>query len=91
VAKPHRCSWCGEQIPVGELYTRWSGRYEGQMFTCKCHVECQKAMQLWQEQTGETEYPDVGSMTRGCTCEKGDVGHGTYPSCVKPGEASNVL
>ena len=21
--KPHRCTWCGEQIEIGEKYMRW--------------------------------------------------------------------
>jgi hypothetical protein len=35
-------------------------------------------------QPGEYEYTP-GEFTRGCTCEAGDIGHGTYPDCVKQG------
>lgn len=38
--KPHRCSWCGQEIPVGSTYREFANVYEGE-FQCNVfHQEC---------------------------------------------------
>ena len=40
--KGHRCTYCGEAIPVGEPYTRQTGVYDGSWYVSKLHDECFK-------------------------------------------------
>jgi hypothetical protein len=83
--KLHRCSWCSERIERGEVYKRWVCIGDDGPMTCKMHQECHAAMERFAAaQPGEYEYTP-GEFTRGCTCEAGDIGHGTYPDCVKQG------
>lgn len=42
--KAHECSWCGEQIGVGESYTRYRWFRNGDAGTCRMHPECLLAM-----------------------------------------------
>ena len=37
--KVHRCTWCGEDIKVGEQYTTWKS-VDDSWFTSKMHPEC---------------------------------------------------
>jgi len=37
---PHRCTYCGEAIPVGTQYEHQTGVYDGRWFTNKAHTEC---------------------------------------------------
>jgi len=83
--KPHHCSWCSERIERGEVYKRWVCIGDEGLNTCKMHQECHAALERFAAaQDGAYEY-DPGTFTRGCTCEAGDSGHGTYPTCVKMG------
>lgn len=41
--KAYRCDVCHVQIPAGTRYARWSGRYEGDFFTCAVHEPCRAA------------------------------------------------
>lgn len=41
--KEHRCSWCGQQIPIGERYLRSRVVFEGDPQTNKLHSECADA------------------------------------------------
>ena len=41
--KAHRCSWCGQPIPVGEEYVRTRFVFEGDPGSNKFHMECDKA------------------------------------------------
>lgn len=38
--KPHRCTYCGEDIAKGENYIFQKGNYEGSWFESKMHPEC---------------------------------------------------
>lgn len=38
--KPHQCDWCHETLAVGELHWVSSGRWDGQMFRHRKHIEC---------------------------------------------------
>lgn len=36
--KPHRCHICGDEIPIGAMYSRESGKYDGEFFDrCTCN------------------------------------------------------
>lgn len=39
-AKDHRCEWCGETIPNGDIHTRGSGVWEGDWQNWRMHNEC---------------------------------------------------
>ncbi len=53
--KPHRCTWCGEQIPKGERYWKWKS-VEDSWSTSKMHDECLVALNNEWAESGETEY-----------------------------------
>jgi hypothetical protein len=39
-AKEHRCTYCGEGIPKGEVYQEQTGFWDGAAFRSKFHGEC---------------------------------------------------
>jgi len=86
--KRHICSWCGEDIPKGTIYHRRFCVNGGDVCTIKQHPECAEAeLHHWSQTSGDEWEP--GTFTRGCTCERGDTGHGTYDTCTKmPSSAS---
>lgn len=43
-AKDHRCTYCGEGIPKGEVYREQTGVWEGAAFRNTFHEECFKAL-----------------------------------------------
>ena len=43
--KFHRCSWCWEEIQIGETYARYRYFDYGEAGTCKMHPECLSAME----------------------------------------------
>ncbi len=80
--KKHKCSWCGEIIEQWETYLRGFCVFEGVASTFKMHQECSHAeskLLQYSDDCGWFWY----SFTRGCVCDNGDKGHGTYPSCQK--------
>lgn len=79
--KVHRCHWCGQRIEIGSQYVTYCYGNDDGVARMKMHPECHEACGKWVEQTGETEF-DAYTWTRGCTCEAGDRGHGTYPTCT---------
>jgi len=38
--KPGKCFLCRGTIELGDPYTRYSGKYEGEFFDNKFHIEC---------------------------------------------------
>ena len=81
--KRHRCSWCAEAILPATTYTRYVCFGDDGVGTVKVHPECYTAMQRFYEEDPYFEWAAGDCFTRGCTCESGDVGHGTYPTCTK--------
>jgi hypothetical protein len=79
--KRHCCSWCGERIEAGTVYLRRFCVGPDGPSTVKQHPECAQAEAHYYKETGEHEW-DYGVFTRGCICESGDSGHGTYPTCI---------
>jgi hypothetical protein len=75
------CSWCPERIQKGEIYKGWTWFGDGAPVKIKMHRECYAAMQRYFAERQESEF-EMHVNTRGCTCEAGDRGHGTYPSCT---------
>ena len=43
-AKDHRCTYCGEGIPRGEVYQEQTGVWDGAAFRNKFHAECFQAL-----------------------------------------------
>ena len=56
--KERKCSLCGETIEVGERYSRYSGKYEGDFFDEKYHIDCYDLIGKYCLSTGENEYDD---------------------------------
>jgi hypothetical protein len=82
--KRHRCDWCGQHIEVGEIHPVYTAFFEGTATRIRMHAECRKAMDAVTAKEGWIEWMP-GDYTRGCTCEHGDPGHGTYSEClIKP-------
>ena len=40
--KEHRCEWCGGKINKGERYDYKVGTFDGDFFTIKSHIDCDK-------------------------------------------------
>lgn len=51
--KEHRCSWCGQPIPIGEEYVRVRGVFEGNPLVNKLHPECDDAAAADYREWGE--------------------------------------
>ena len=41
--KDHRCEWCGENIPKGEIFAHFKGMWEGDFQNWRMHLECYSA------------------------------------------------
>lgn len=54
--KEYKCDLCNQIIHKGEIYHRWSGKYDGNMFDDKYHVICQKIINEYCYVMGEGEY-----------------------------------
>lgn len=39
----HKCDACGQTIEAGQPYSRMAGKFDGDFFTVKQHVECRAA------------------------------------------------
>lgn len=48
--KPHKCYWCGEEIPAKTQYVRWCSAQDGIAEEIKVHNECKDA---WHEAASE--------------------------------------
>ena len=55
----HICTSCGENIEVGNQYTRWTSFDEGSAFTNKMHPECYEAHEENAQEWGEGEWEYV--------------------------------
>ena len=75
--KAHRCTWCSEQIAVGEQHRTWRSVGNGQWFTNRMHPECESAMQDEYAEWREPEYMPYQNA-RGCTCGH----HRGCPTCA---------
>ena len=66
--KAHECSWCPDDIKVGELYERWVGIWDGDPpATMKMHKDCLRA-------ANRAEYYDdepicAAGHVRGADCD----------------------
>jgi hypothetical protein len=38
--KDHRCEWCGQKIPKGDLHYQFKGLWEGEWQNWRMHLEC---------------------------------------------------
>ena len=54
--KEHVCDLCNHKIAVGEKYSRFSGKYDGDMLDIKHHLLCKRIVDTYCEKTGEGEY-----------------------------------
>ena len=50
--KPHRCTYCGEDIGQGDEYVFQKGNHDGRWFESKMHPECFEDMC----ESGDGEY-----------------------------------
>jgi hypothetical protein len=44
--KDHRCEWCGQSIPRGEVHYLFVGVWEGEWQNWRMHEECSKYANL---------------------------------------------
>ena len=54
--KVYECDLCGQKILKGEIYYRWSGKYDGEMFDLKYHPVCQNIITTYCHAMNEQEY-----------------------------------
>jgi len=65
--KKCRCYWCFEPIDVGQPKTTTATIWEGDFQANTFHPECFEALDKWQSETGEDQWPGQGDMKRGST------------------------
>jgi hypothetical protein len=58
--KQHICDLCGRPINVGEKYSRFEGKADGEMFCTKNHLFCADVIERYCQWAGENEY-DIDS------------------------------
>ena len=56
--KQRKCSLCGEIIDIGERYTRYSGKYDGDFFDEKYHISCYNLIDEYCNQSIDNEYDE---------------------------------
>lgn len=56
--KEHKCSLCGGIVCIGEKYSRYSGKYDGEMFDMKHHLMCREIICRFCDDTDSCEYTD---------------------------------
>lgn len=45
--KEYKCDLCSNPIHKGEIYIRYSGKYDGEMFNDKYHLNCKKIIDTY--------------------------------------------
>ena len=46
--KQYRCDYCGEIIEKGDVYSCYKGKYDGELYTWRSHLGCQRvADAIW--------------------------------------------
>ena len=50
--KMHRCEWCGKLIKPGDIYYRYTMKWDGEMQDTCMHLECEEAA----KEDGEAEF-----------------------------------
>ena len=53
--KAHRCDYCGSRIPVGTVYAKMVGKWEGEFYEGKGHADCRD---LWSALYDEWAYDE---------------------------------
>lgn len=56
--KSHKCSLCGGEIHKGEIYHRYSGKYDGDFFDDSLHLTCQNIISKYCEENNDNEYDE---------------------------------
>ena len=54
--KSHICSLCGQEIPVGEKYERWTGKWCGDFYNQHFHLSYCDILQEYAISSGEEEW-----------------------------------
>lgn len=85
--KPHRCSFCGHLIPIGETYRDERIQGDGSVWTWKMHLHCERiANAIWayahpdDDGMRQDEFLDtVTTVMRDFICPHHCTGHGYDP------------
>ena len=56
--KEHVCDLCNSKIPLGQVYERYSGKYDGDMFDLKYCLNCEKIIDTFLDENEDDEYLD---------------------------------
>lgn len=54
--KDYKCDLCNQIIHRGEVYHRYTGKYDGELFDDKYHLLCQNIINTYCSETGDNEY-----------------------------------
>ena len=54
--KEYKCDLCGQIIHKGEVYHRYSGKYDGEFFDDKYHLTCQRIINAYCDEMNDREY-----------------------------------
>jgi len=85
--KEHVCDFCGCKIKVGEKYSRFSGKYDGEMFDTVHHLLCSEIIRQYCDYIDDQEY-DLDSAyewvqeTVCAGCEHYDDERDDYTPCT---------
>lgn len=54
--KEYTCDFCNQKIQIGEKYSRFSGKYDGDMFDVKHHLLCERICRAYCDWANDNEY-----------------------------------
>lgn len=54
--KEHTCDLCNQKIQIGEKYSRFRGKCDGDLFDIKHHLLCDRICRAYCEWAGDNEY-----------------------------------
>lgn len=66
-----QCTWCGEQVKIGEPYKAYRFKDGGDTGHVTMHPECYSAMQEMAADEGGWFEWSIGDFSRGCCCAHG--------------------
>ena len=59
--KAHKCAWCGEEIPVGEIHRHEVSKYCGDFQNHRWHLECDEAAKKSFDESFDEEFELYGN------------------------------
>ena len=82
--KQYKCDLCGETIEPGQQYSCFSGKYDGEMFTSRNCMICDRMIVTYCGDVGENEYDEdaIREWLSEKYCEDCPHGRNTADDCA---------